>query len=130
MTAVTLACPYCAGTIQVDSSMGGQQVACPLCHHLLMLPPPEVLAPHLQQHYQQPMQPQFQQPQHTFSPPPQPYQQPQQYHQPQPQPTFPNLYQAPQPSMPPGMGPQPTFPQQSFPQQNYPQPSMPPGFGP
>jgi hypothetical protein len=44
MTAVTLACPLCAGNIQVDSALAGQQVACPLCHGALMLPPAEVLA--------------------------------------------------------------------------------------
>ncbi|QDU26051.1 hypothetical protein ETAA8_11230 [Anatilimnocola aggregata] len=44
MTAVTLACPHCAGNIQVDTDYAGQQVACPLCHNALMLPPAEVLA--------------------------------------------------------------------------------------
>ncbi|WP_425616930.1 hypothetical protein NA78x_000594 [Anatilimnocola sp. NA78] len=44
MTAVTLACPHCAGNIQVDTDYAGQQVGCPLCHNALMLPPIEVLA--------------------------------------------------------------------------------------
>jgi ribosomal protein S27E len=58
MTAVTLACPLCAGNIQVDDSLAGQQVACPLCHGALMLPPAEVLAqfaqPQFPPGYQQP----------------------------------------------------------------------------
>lgn len=38
MVALQFTCPHCAGVFQVDSSMSGGQVACPLCHGVVMLP--------------------------------------------------------------------------------------------
>jgi len=42
MPVVPLACPLCAGLIQIDTLLAGQQVACPLCHGVLTVPPPGV----------------------------------------------------------------------------------------
>lgn len=38
MAAVQFNCPHCAGLFQVDDSMAGQQVGCPSCGSLLVLP--------------------------------------------------------------------------------------------
>ena len=43
MPAVSLQCPLCTGFIQVDSALGGQQVACPHCQGVMGLPPESVL---------------------------------------------------------------------------------------
>jgi hypothetical protein len=45
MAAVTLECPICGGTVSIDSRLGGQQLACPLCRQLISVP----ALPHLVQ---------------------------------------------------------------------------------
>jgi ribosomal protein S27E len=44
MTPFTIHCPSCAGALQIDLSLAGQQVQCPLCQTLLALPPAEAFA--------------------------------------------------------------------------------------
>ncbi|MFN0017701.1 MAG: hypothetical protein ACKVP0_05530 [Pirellulaceae bacterium] len=41
MNPVPMQCPLCAGMIQIDPAYAGQQVGCPLCQSVMMLPPPE-----------------------------------------------------------------------------------------
>lgn len=45
MQVVPLQCPLCTGLIQIDASLAGQQVACPLCQQAIQLPPAEFFAP-------------------------------------------------------------------------------------
>ncbi len=50
MSAVQLHCPHCGGLFQIDESLFGQQVACPLCASLVAIPnmgPPDVGPPPL-----------------------------------------------------------------------------------
>jgi hypothetical protein len=43
MPVVPLQCPLCTGVLQIDSAWGGQQVACPLCHGTIAVPPQHAL---------------------------------------------------------------------------------------
>lgn len=44
MPVVPLQCPLCAGLLQIDTALAGQQVVCPLCQGVVALPPAEVFA--------------------------------------------------------------------------------------
>ena len=57
MSAAQFNCPHCTGIFEVDSSMGGQQIACPMCQGVMTLPDMETPSTPSGHHSWQPEQP-------------------------------------------------------------------------
>jgi DNA-directed RNA polymerase subunit RPC12/RpoP len=39
MSEMKFSCPHCEQHLQCDERLGGRQITCPACHHLINIPP-------------------------------------------------------------------------------------------